>query len=108
MPLRRSYPRKRAAQDAMADVGSTLRKSQHTSAQFDKDLKIERLRLENQRLREEIARGKSQASSTTFPSPPASIHGGAIRQVLNEEGRPHQDSLGLGTPEFGRETIMVR
>ena len=92
----------------MADVDSTLGESQHTLAQFHKDLEIERLRLENRRLREEIARSKSQASSTIFPSPPASIPGGVTRQVLNEEERPPKDFLKLGTPEFKGETIMVR
>ena len=63
--------------------------------------------MENRRLREEIARSKSQASSTIFPLPPASIPGGVTRQVLNEEGRPPQDFLGLGILEFRRETVMV-
>ena len=56
MPPRRSCPRKRAAPDAVADVGSALGESQHTPAQFDKDLEIERLRLENEGLNNVVAR----------------------------------------------------
>ena len=85
IPPRRSYPRKRAVPDAVADIGSTLGEPQHTPAQLDKDLEIERLRLKNRRLREEMARSKSQASSTIFSSPPASIPRGVTREVLNEE-----------------------
>ena len=59
MPPKRGHPRKRAAPDIVADVGSTLGDSQHEPAQINKDLEIEGLRLENWNLREEIARGKS-------------------------------------------------
>ena len=92
----------------MADVVSTLGKPQHTLAQFDKDLEIERLRLENQRLREEIVRSKSQASFTTFSLPPAPMPRRVARQVLGEEGRSSQDFLGLGTLEFKGGAVMVR
>ena len=59
MPPRKGRLRKRAARDIVAGIGSALGESQHTLAQFDRDLEIERLRLENRRLREEIARSKS-------------------------------------------------
>ena len=108
MPPRRSHPRKRAAPDVVADVGSTLGEPQHDPAQIEWNLKIERLRLENQRLREEIVRSKSQASFTTFSLPPAPMPRRVARQVLGEEGRSSQDFLGLGTLEFKGGAVMVR
>ena len=59
MPLRRSHPRKRAAPDAVVNVGSALGEPQHDPAQTERDLEMKRLREENRRLREEIIRGKS-------------------------------------------------
>ena len=86
MPPRRSHPRKRAALDAVADVGSTLGEPQHDPAQIERDLEMERLREENRRLREEIIRGKSQASSATSPVPVAPIPKRVVRRRLDEEG----------------------
>ena len=59
MPPKRGHSSKRAAPDAMADIGSTLGESQHAPAQTERDFEIERLREENRKLREEVARGKS-------------------------------------------------
>ena len=108
MPPKRDRPRKKEAPNTVADVGSTLGKSQHTLAQIDKDLEIERLRLENQKLREEIAKGKSQASSTTFPQPTSPIPRRVARRVLDKEGMPLQDFFGLRTQELKGGTVMLK
>ena len=86
MPPRRSHPRKRAAPDAVTNVGSTLGEPQCDPAQIEQDLEIERLRKENRRLREEIVRGKSQASSATSPVPVAPVPERIVRRRLDEEG----------------------
>ena len=85
MPPRRSYPRKRAVLDAMVDVDSTLGEPQHDPAQIEKDLEMERLRVENRRLREEIVRKKSQASSATSSVPVAPVPKRVVRRRLDEE-----------------------
>ena len=85
MPPKRSYTRKRAAPDAMADVGSALGEPQHDPAQIERDLEMERLREKNRRLGEEIVRGKSQASSATSPMPVAPIPERVVRRRLEEE-----------------------
>ena len=103
MPLRRSHPRKRAAPDAVVDVGSALGEPQHDPAQIGRDLEIERLREENRRLREEIVRGKSQASSATSLVPVAPVPERIVRMRQDEEGISLQDFLRLKTPEFRGE-----
>ena len=69
----------------------------------EKDQKIEMLRQEIQRLRKEVARGKSQTFSTTSPMPTATMSKKIIRRRLDEEGISLQDFLRLKTPEFRRE-----
>ena len=64
---------------------------------------MEKLRVENRRLREEIVRGKSQASSATSPVPVAPIPERVVRRRLDEEGISLQDFLRLKTPEFRKE-----
>ena len=59
MPPMRSHPRKRVMPDAVADVGFVLGEPQHDPTQTEWDLKMERLREENRRLREEVAKDKS-------------------------------------------------
>ena len=86
MPPRRSHPRKRAAPDAVADVGSALGEPQHDPTQTEQDLEIKRLRVENRRLREEIVKEKSQASSATSPMPVALVPERVVRRRLDEEG----------------------
>ena len=86
MPPRRSYPRKRAAPDAVAVVGSALGEPQHDPAQTEREFEMERLREENHKLREEIVRGKSQASSATSPVPIAPVPEGVMRRRLDEKG----------------------
>ena len=87
MPPKRGHPRKRVVPDTVADVGSALRESQHTSAQTEWDLEMERMRQEVQKLREEVARGKSQTSSATSPMPATPLPRRAVRKGLDEEGR---------------------
>ena len=66
------HPPKRAAPEAIADIGSAHGDIVRDLTQSEKDKEIERLGLENQRLQEEVARGRSQTSSTSFPMPSAS------------------------------------
>ena len=103
MPPRRSYPRKRAAPDAVADVVSALGEPQHDPAQTKWDLEMERLREENRRLREEIVKEKSQASSATSPTPVVPVPKRVVRKRLDEEGISLQDFLRLKTLEFRGE-----
>ena len=86
MPQRRSYLRKRAAPDAMADVGSALGEPYHDLAQTERDFKMERLREENHKLREEVAKGKSQTSLAMSLVPVVPIPKRVMRRRLDEEG----------------------
>ena len=100
MPLRRSHPRKRAALDVVADVGSALGEPQHDPAQIEWNLEMERLREENRRLKKEIIKGKSQASSARSPASIAPVPERVMRRRLDEEGISLQNFLRLRTPEF--------
>ena len=64
---------------------------------------MERLRLKNERLKEEIARGKSQTSSTISPLPLVPMPRKVARRMVDEEGISLQDFLRLRTPEFKEE-----
>ena len=55
MPPKRGHPRKRIVPKSVDDVGSAYGEPHHSMAQIERDQEIERLRLENQRLREEVA-----------------------------------------------------
>ena len=85
MPPRRSHPKKIVALDAVADVGFALGEPQHDPVQTEWDLEMKRLREENRRLREEIVRGKSLASSATSPAPVAPVPERVVRRRLDEE-----------------------
>ena len=64
---------------------------------------MERLREENQKLREEVARGKSQASSAMSPVPVVPIPESVVRRRLDEKRISLQDFFRLKTSEFGRK-----
>ena len=98
MPPRRSHLRKIAAPDAVVDVGSALGEPQHDPAQTEWDLEMERLREENRKLREEVVRGKPQASSATSPVPVVPILERVVRRKLDEEEISLQEFLRLKTP----------
>ena len=87
----------------MADVSPTLGEPQHDPAQTKWDLEMERLREENRRLREEIIRGKSQASSATSPALVAPVPERVVRRRLDEEKISLQDFLRSKTPKFRGE-----
>ena len=101
---------KRIESDIMADASSanmepqregptsTIRQRVEVMGEGEKDQEIKMPRQKIQRLRKEVARSKSQASSTTSPMPTAIVSKKIIRRRLNEEGISLQDFLRLKTP----------
>ena len=66
----RGRPLKRVAPEVVADVSSVYGGIVSDVTQTDKDRKIERLRIEIQRL-QEVTQDRSQTSSTSLPMPSA-------------------------------------
>ena len=64
---------------------------------------MKRLREKNKKLREEVARGKSQASSATSLVPVIPVPKRVVRRRLDEEEISLQDFLKLKIPEFRGE-----
>ena len=91
------HPRKRAAP---ADLGSTHGEAEYEDTQSEKDREIERLRLEVQRLHEEGAIGRSQSSSTTFPTALAAEQRAAIWERIEESKLSLREFLRYDTLEF--------
>ena len=93
------HPPKRAALETATDIDSAHGVTAHDLIQSDKDREIERLRLEIQRL-QEVAWGKSQTSSTSFPMPSASELRRVVRKTTDEREVSLKDFLGYGTTKF--------
>ena len=64
------HPPKRVAPAEAPDSGYAGVREEQKDARSEMERKMERLRLENRRLREAEARGRSQLSSIAFPVAP--------------------------------------
>ena len=94
------HPPKRMAPVEAIESGYVGGRRERRDARSEIERKVERLRLENRRLREVEARGRSRSSSTAFPAAPIAEPKAASKEISEESTVSLLEFLRYNTPEF--------
>ena len=98
----RRPPRRRSPVEAR-ESGYAGERRERRDARSEIEIKVERLRSENQRLREAEARGRSRSSFTTYPAAPIVEPRAAARGRSGESTVSLRNFLRYNTSEFTGE-----